>query len=109
MTNINELVDHCIERVQQTEEYLEYVAARNKIAEDPMLKIRLDAYRGENFSMQLGNDPDALFDAGDRLREKYEDLFANPDVMRFFNAELTFCRLMQTLQSRILEGIDFEL
>lgn len=108
MSNIDELVAHCVETLQSTDEYREYFAARQVVEAQPEKWERLNEFRRENFDLQMSSeDSDKLFEARSRFAEKYADVFSDAEAVRFTQAELGFCRLVQTLQAEILQGIDF--
>lgn len=90
-----------IERLRQTEAYKEYVRQRQNIKHFPELKEQIDAFRQENFRLQMETDSDTLFDEIDRFEQEYAEFRKNPVVNDFLAAELACIRMIQEVNEQI--------
>jgi cell fate (sporulation/competence/biofilm development) regulator YlbF (YheA/YmcA/DUF963 family) len=57
---------------------------------------------------ELQQSPDYAFDKMEQLQRQYQSFRVNPLVSEFLAAELAFCRLVQDIENRLVEGIDCE-
>lgn len=105
---IEQATDQFIEAIKQTAEYREYMIQKEKIEKYPKLKEQIYAYRQKNYELQLLGDTDELFEKIDDFQQEYAQFREDPLVSDFLAAELAFCRMMQEINIRIMEGIDFE-
>ena len=90
-----------IERLRQTEAYKEYVRQRQNIKHFPELKEQIEAFRQENFRLQMETDSDTLFDEIDRFEQEYAEFRKNPVVNDFLAAELACIRMIQEVNEQI--------
>lgn len=95
-----------IDKLLESEEYLEYALQRDRVKEQPELKAQIDAFRIRNYEMQTSKD--MVFEKIEAFEREYEDFTEIPLVADFLAAELAFCRMMQRHNGRIMEAIDFE-
>ena len=93
---------------QAADEFLEYSIQKEKVGRYPALKEQIDEYRRKNYEFQLLSDSDELFEKIDVFQQEYEQFREDPLVSDFLAAELAFCRMMQEINIRITEGVDFE-
>ena len=49
-----------------------------------------------------------LFDRTDEFSRRLEEFRKNPLVDAFLNAELDFCRMIQEINGKIVEAVNFE-
>jgi len=73
----------------------------------PELKAKIDEYRERNFLIQTSEDGNTL-EQLEAFENEYSDFRENPMVSDFLAAELDFCRMMQSVNLRITEGVHFE-
>lgn len=106
--NMEEAVQDFIKAVKSTEEYEAYALQREKIRKYPDLKRQIDEYRTANYRLQILTDPDELFEKTDEFQKKYEAFREDPVVNEFLEAELRFCRMMQEINIKVTEAIDFD-
>ena len=95
-----------IDKLLQSEAYLKYVEQKERVKQYPELKKQIDEFRKRNFEMQ--NSRDMVFEKIEAFEREYADFRDNPLVADFLEAELAFCRMMQTHYAKVLEAIDFE-
>ena len=108
MTMIEQATEEFVSAIKQTEEYREYEIQKEKINRYPALKEQIYEYRKKNYELQLLGDSDELFEKIDAFQREYESFREDPLVSDFLAAELAFCRMMQVINIKIIEGVDFE-
>lgn len=108
MSDVNESVDALVVTIRETVVYQNYIREKERVQQHPQLKAQIDEYRKQNFELQNMTQDDELFDRIEQFQNKYEDFLANPLVADFLKAELAFCRMMQDITGRLIQGIDFE-
>lgn len=106
MSKIDEALAQLIEVVLESDVYREFDTQRNKVNQYPELKAQIDEFRHRNFELQTSED--AGFDKMDQFEREFEQFRENPLVSDFLDAELAFCRLMQDINMRMTEAVDFE-
>ena len=79
-------------------------------AQDTFLALwrGIDRFRQENFELQNSVQSDELFDRTDEFSRRLEEFRKNPLVDAFLNAELDFCRMIQEINGKIVEAVNFE-
>ncbi len=96
-----------IQAIMQSSEYQTYEREKENMRRNPALKERVNAFRAENFQLQE-MPPKEAFDRLDEFTDKYEDLRNDPQARAFLNAEWDFCRMVQGINQKIVEAVDFE-
>ena len=69
---------------------------------------RIDEYRIRNFELQNSAYAEDLLDKMEAFEREYEKFRENPLVEGFLDAELAFCRMMQEIEVKLTEAVDFE-
>ena len=106
MKELENAVVDLIGAIKDTEEYRKYVELKEGLKQFPELKAQIDEYRRRNFAMQMENSP--AFEKIERFEREYEDFREDRRVSDFLAAELAFCRMMQKMELRIIDSLDFE-
>ena len=106
MSRVETALEELIAAVIASEEYREYDRQKQIMKEQPELKAQIDRFRQENFELQ--NSAQALFDRTDEFSRRLEEFRKNPLVDEFLNAELDFCRMIQEINGKIVEAVNFE-
>lgn len=106
MDNVDIAVEQLIGAILNSDAYREYDLQRNRVNQYPDLKAQIDDYRCRNYEMQTSNDN--AFDKIDQFEREYAGFRENPLVSDFLAAELAFCRMMQDINIRITEAVNFE-
>lgn len=106
MSKIDRAVEAFIAVIMDTEEYKEYDAQRNRVKQFPELKAQIDDYRTRKFLFQTRED--TTFEQINDFEREFEDFREKPLVSDFLEAELAFCRLIQSINTRITEAVHFE-
>ena len=106
--NVNQAVEQMVQAIRNTDAYMEYRRQLGRIKEQPELKAQIDRFRQENFELQNSVQSDELFDRTDEFSRRLEEFRKNPLVDAFLNAELDFCRMIQEINGKIVEAVNFE-
>lgn len=108
MDRVEKALQELIAAILDSGVYREYDRQNTALREYPELKRQIDEFRRENYMLQHSSTSDELFDKVDEFTSRYEELRSNALVELFLSAELDFCRMMQDINRRILEAVDFE-
>lgn len=95
-----------IDKLLESEEYLEYVKQKERVLQIPGLKSQIDEFRKRNYEMQTSRD--LVFERIEFFEREYADFLDDPMVADFLEAELAFCRRLQGHYGMIMEAIDFD-
>ena len=105
-SSVEQSLDNLIDTIKNDDVYLEYKKQLDLLRQDPELKRQVDDFRKRNYDMQMGGDLD--FAKLGSFREEYREFRTNPLVDSFLAAELDFCRMMQNINFKIIDAVDFE-
>ncbi len=105
---ISEYTDKFIEQLKTSDEYKEYNNQLEVIKHFPDLMSQINQYRQENFIIQNQYESDELYDKMEEFSNKYEYLMENPRAYDFIHAEAAFCKMMQEVNIRMIEGLKFQ-
>ena len=107
MFAVLEKTSELIEDIKMSDVYVEYKAALYELQKDPELMAKADLFRKEQYDqVQTNNRPVGFWEVA-HIEEQYEKVANYPVVVRFLNAELALCRLVQSIQADIVAAIDF--
>lgn len=108
MSRVETALEELIEAVIDSPEYREFGRQLEVMREHPDLKKQIDEFRQENFLLQSSTQSDELFDKVDEFSQRYEEFRKNQMVEDFLSAEVAFCRMIQNIDQRIVEAVNFE-
>jgi len=108
MSNLDNAVAELIAAIKSSEQYLAYEREKEKINRFPDLKKQVTEYRLQNYRLQSMTDDEELFHKIEEFEREYEKFRENPIVADFLAAELGFCRMMQSVNIKITEALNFE-
>ena len=100
--------DKYIEAILSTTMYQEYALQRDKLLKQPELYEKVKEFRIKNYMIQTRKEGDDLLNAMDDLQREYESIRENPLVEDFLSAELAFCRMMQELNNKVADALEFD-
>lgn len=106
MNQVDEAVNILASALLVSEVYLEYKKQLDQVKQFPELKEKIDEYRKRNYELQ--HSPDFAFDKLDEFEREYRKFREDPLVSDFLAAELALCRLLQNINDRLVEAINFE-
>ncbi len=107
MRRIEQAFEVFLETLRESEEYVRYQNAKKALHEHPELEYTVHEFRKKNYQIQNSGNVN-LFDEVDRLERENTEIRRNPVVEEYLAAEIAFCRLIQTINWRLIEGLDFE-
>lgn len=107
MDQISEKTADLIVAIRQSNEYKRYQEARQKLHEDPDLERAVHEFRKRNYQIQNSGNID-LFNEVDHLDWENSQMIKNPVVEEYMAAEIAYCRVVQEINWRLIEGMDFE-
>jgi len=107
-TELDKEIEVFVQKIKETNAYMNYEIQRDKIERQPDLKRKMDEFRQRNFELQNQADADDLFEKIDAFGAESEKFREDPMVDAFLTAELEFCRMMQEVYISISERIGFE-
>ena len=99
-------LENLIQTIKGDEVYREYRKQLDLLRQSPELKRQVDDFRKRNYDMQMNEDLD--FAKLTAFQEEFKTFRENPLVDSFLAAELDFCRMMQNVNFRLVESMDFE-
>ena len=105
------MADHMAAKLRLSCCYQDYCEARNRIARDPELKLRLDAYRQMHMAYQgkLINQQQPGLDEEKQISNLYWSLMLNPDAKTYLENEKKLVDLIDTLYNKIGNACDIEM
>lgn len=101
-------VENLVDSIKHTEQYRAYEREKEKVHRFPELKAQIDSYRLRNFEIQNMTNDEEIFFKMEEFEKEYEKFRENPIVADFLAAELSLCRLIQNIYTRITAALDFE-
>lgn len=106
--SLNDATERYAETIRNTDVYKNYQGQLFLIRQNPEKYQRVNEFRRKNYELQQsdGRDMDERIEA---LAEELERFREDPVVDDFFRAELAFCRMMQEVNLRVTEAIDFDM
>lgn len=108
MRQIEESLEILVEAVKESLEYKEYLRIRELLHAEPEKERAVHEFRRRNFELHSRRDID-LYEETDRLEREFAPLRAEPYVNEYLAAELAVCRIIQRINYRLMEEIDFDL
>lgn len=97
-----------VDAIKSSDEYREYVLQLGRLQKHPDLYKSVNAFREKNFITQKTEDPANLMDRMEELDFEYENLRGIPLAADFFDADTSFCRMMQEVNMMVVEKLEFQ-
>lgn len=108
MNRVDESINLLVTALKESPEYQTYQELLAKIQQDPEKKQQLNEFRKRNYLLQTGKTQGDLFSEIDRLQQESAPFRAQPDVSEYLAAELALCRMIQHINYRLMQEIDFD-
>ena len=105
---VQEALEQLAQAVKESEVYREYRRQSERIDNAGDMREKIDEYRVRNFELQNSVQTEDLLDKLDDFEREYEKFREDPLVEEFLDAELAFCRMMQEIDVKLAEAMDFE-
>ena len=108
MMEVQEALEQLAQAVKESEVYREYRRQSEPVDNAGDMREKIDEYRVRNFELQNSVQTEDLLDKLDDFEREYEKFREDPLVEEFLDAELAFCRMMQEIDVKLAEAMDFE-
>ena len=108
MNQIDEILENLIIAIKESKEYQDYLRLRDLIHQEPEKERAITELRRRNFELHKCRNVD-LYTEMDRLENEFASLRAEPYVNEYLAAELSLCRMVQRINFRLMEEIEFDL
>ena len=108
MDAIDVCLDALIDAVLSSEEYRQYQALQEQISLEPEKEKAINNFRRRNYLLQRNKDNIDLFDEIDKLEQEFREFRKEPLVEEYLSAELSVCRLVQRINRKLMEQVDFD-
>ena len=108
MMEVQEALEQLAQAVKESEVYREYRRQSERVDNSGDMREKIDEYRVRNFELQNSVQTEDLLDKLDDFEREYEKFREDPLVEEFLDAELAFCRMMQEIDVKLAEAMDFE-
>lgn len=108
MNRVDESIDFLVTAFKESPEYQKYQEMRTKIRLDPEKERQVNEFRKKTYLLQNSREPIDLFTEIDHLEQESAPLRAQPDVNEYLEAELAVCRMVQHINYRLMQEIDFD-
>lgn len=108
MDQIDEAIDKLLEAIKKSGEYRRYQVIQEQVNEYPELGREINGFRQKNYLLQNSNGTVDLYEETDRMEKEYREFRKNPLVSEYLAAECALCRMIQQVNWRMIEGLDFD-
>ena len=105
---VQEALEQLAQAVKESEVYRENRRQSERVDNAGDMREKIDEYRVRNFELQNSVQTEDLLDKLDDFEREYEKFREDPLVEEFLDAELAFCRMMQEIDVKLAEAMDFE-
>ena len=105
---VQEALEQLAQAVKESEVYREYRRQSERVDNSGDMREKIDEYRVRNFELQNSVQTEDLLDKLDDFEREYEKFREDPLVEEFLDAELAFCRMMQEIDVKLADAMDFE-
>ena len=105
---VQEALGQLAQAIRDSEIYREYRRQSERVDYAGNMREKIDEYRIRNFELQNSAYTEDLLDKMEAFEREYEKFREDPLVEEFLDAELAFCRMMQEIDVKLAEAVDFE-
>ena len=105
---VQKALEQLAQAIKDSDIYREYRRQSEKVDNTGDMREKIDEYRVRNFELQNSVQTEDLLDKLDAFEREYEKFREDPLVEEFLDAELAFCRMMQEIDVKLAEAVDFE-
>lgn len=105
---VQKALEQLAQAIKDSDIYREYRRQSEKVDNTGGMREKIDEYRVRNFELQNSVQTEDLLDKLDAFEREYEKFREDPLVEEFLDAELAFCRMMQEIDVKLAEAMDFE-
>ena len=101
---VQEALRQLAQAIRDSDIYKEYRRQSERVDNAGNMREKIDDYRMRNFELQNSVYTEDLLDKMEAFEREYEKFREDPLV----DAELAFCRMMQEIDVKLAEAVDFE-
>lgn len=101
-------LDSLIDQIKESVTYKEYHLQLERLKKEPEFYRQVNEFRQRNFELQNAPQTDNLMERVEAFAAEYDAFRQNPLVDDFLRAELAFCRMIQNINLKIMEEMNFE-
>ena len=94
--------------IVNSKEYRAYIENYNEIKKDEFLLVRIDGLRKRRFAIQYNENANKKHQM-DELFNEFRDIYENEKAIRFLEAEMAFCRMLQKVNRAVLTDLEMNL
>ena len=105
---VQKALEQLAQAIKDSDIYREYRRQSERVDNAGDMREKIDEYRVRNFELQNSVQTEDLLDKLDDFEREYEKFREDPLVEEFLDAELAFCRMMQEIDVKLAEAMDFE-
>ena len=105
---VQKALEQLAQAIKDSDIYREDRRQSEKVDNTGDMREKIDEYRVRNFELQNSVQTEDLLDKLDAFEREYEKFREDPLVEEFLDAELAFCRMMQEIDVKLAEAMDFE-
>lgn len=105
---VQKALEQLAQAIKDSDIYREYRRQSEKVDNTGDMREKIDEHRVRNFELQNSVQTEDLLDKLDAFEREYEKFREDPLVEEFLDAELAFCRMMQEIDVKLAEAMDFE-
>ena len=105
---VQKALEQLAQAIKDSDIYREYRRQSEKVDNTGDMREKIDEYRVRNFELQNSVQTEDLLDKLDAFEREYEKFREDPLAEEFLDAELAFCRMMQEIDVKLAEAMDFE-
>ena len=105
---VQKALEQLAQAIKDSDIYREYRRQSEKVDNTGDMREKIDEYRVRNFELQNSVQTEDLLDKLDAFEREYEKFREDPLVEEFLDAELAFCRMMQEIDVKLAEAMEFE-
>lgn len=106
MRETEKIIQEFAERLKMTREYKLYESSREKIKDYPEFQKQIEEFRNKKYMLQKSEED--LFDKMDAFEKEFEELYANPVVAAYLEAEEAVCRMIREIYAQIASAIELD-
>lgn len=108
MEQVEKALENLIDSIKKSDEYVRYRAIQDKVLDVPELQQEINVFRNKTYLMQNSNGTLDIYEETDRMEKEYREWRKNPLVSEYLAAECAFCRMLQQINWKLIEALDFE-
>ncbi len=95
--------------ILESEEYNNYIEAKNRLVQNVEISERVSRFRKLNFELQNGENTEQMMERLMKLSQEYQQELEEPVVIEYLNAELRLCKMMQNVNEMLVEKIEMDM